>query len=866
MRSRAPALPKDVAAILDRALAFDPAQRFADARVMQQAVRNVAKGAAVALEPVTGSDAELETRGANRRSDRRDRSCRGRAHRGRRRATSGPHCDVAEQPDILRARAHDHRSRCDDDRTRGNHPGPTGDDGKSPQGASVDRESRAIGQFHRTTPADESDAGSSVTGLALAAALNRLASALGRVIPSAHVGTCERCAWLLGRAPSRDGCACRGERHRRRAVSRGQGVDGRGDIARACAQFEESLRYESASGTQLNLADCEQRAGHPARSLALFRAARERLPPGDFRLPFADDRIAALTKQVPELVVRLRADAPADGVRLFCDRDELGAGVAARVDAGTHVIVVQAPARAEHRTIVTLAPGERRLVEIDLAKEDDRGSARSVSVQAASNGRRTAAYVAGGVGVAGVAVGVVVAGILTMRAASTYKEHCVAGQCDATGLDAASSGRTLEIASRIGFAVGAVGLGAGAWLWFTAPSPDSPRAGISVGWPLLMTARGLVRIVLADCRPRVERRRMRRDVRRRFRRRAPYDDGGIGVGSSGTTGSAGSSSTSGSTTSGSTTTSGTGGTGGSGGMSTPATAIAAGGLHACAIVQGGRVKCWGMNKYGQLGSGTTDSASPIEPAAIGAGSVAIAIGAGAFHSCAVLEGGKVTCWGDDSNGQLGDGTALASGFTQVTGGDSHTCAITTDGGVKCWGSNSSGQLGSNAPTGRAAVVVPGVTSVTAITSGSHFTCALAGGGVQCWGSNFRGSLGIGSSLGSMSKPSAALGLASGIVAVSAADTHACAVKMGGGVACWGSNSFGELGFPNPTEADHPIDVPALDSIRFVSLGGDAVAKDHSCAVTSANDVMCWGINGSGQLGRNATPLGGPVPSSRDCPM
>src|SRR5689334_8013097 len=116
----------------------------------------------------------------------------------------------------------------------------------------------------------------------------------------------------------------------------------RGDIARACAQFEESLRYESASGTQLNLADCEQRAGHQARSLALFQAARERLPPGDFRLPFADERIAALSKQVPEIVVRLRGDAP-DGVRLYCDRDELGVGVATRVDAGAHVIVAQAP-------------------------------------------------------------------------------------------------------------------------------------------------------------------------------------------------------------------------------------------------------------------------------------------------------------------------------------------------------------------------------------------------------------------------------------------------------------------------------------------------------------------------------------------
>jgi alpha-tubulin suppressor-like RCC1 family protein len=336
----------------------------------------------------------------------------------------------------------------------------------------------------------------------------------------------------------------------------------------------------------------------------------------------------------------------------------------------------------------------------------------------------------------------------------------------------------------------------------------------------------------------------------------PYDDGGLGAGSTtwstvGVTNGAGGSS--GST--------GAGGSsaGGSGGMSAPATAIAAGGLHACALLQGGRVKCWGMNKYGQLGSGTENSAVPIEPPI---GAVATAIGAGGFHSCAVLEGGKVTCWGDDSNGQLGDPAALTSGFTQVVGGNSHTCAVTTNGGVTCWGSNASGQLGSSAPTGRAPVVVPGLSGVTAITAGSEFTCALAGGGVMCWGSNFGGALGIGStSLGAVRTPTAAVGLTSDVVAISAADTHACAVKSGSTVACWGSNHFGELGFANPSETNAPIDVPALGSIQLVSAGGDAVADDHTCALTSNGNVMCWGVNGAGQLGRNATPLGGPVPGA-----
>jgi alpha-tubulin suppressor-like RCC1 family protein len=291
--------------------------------------------------------------------------------------------------------------------------------------------------------------------------------------------------------------------------------------------------------------------------------------------------------------------------------------------------------------------------------------------------------------------------------------------------------------------------------------------------------------------------------------------------------------------------------------SMPATAIATGGQHACAIVESGDVRCWGMDKYGQLGSGTTDSATPITPSSLGAR--AIAIGAGAYHACAVLEGGAVRCWGDDSDGQLGDMASLGSGFTQVVGGDAHTCAITTGGGVTCWGSNASGQLGSNAPSGRAPVVVPGVSGVTAISAGSAFTCALANGGsVMCWGSNYRGALGIGSSSGGTSAPTAVMGASSGVSAISAGDTHACAVK-GGGVMCWGGNSFGELGFANPTEADKPLAVPGLSGITAVSAGGDALDDDHTCAITGTKGVVCWGINSKGQLGRNATPLGGPVP-------
>ncbi len=255
----------------------------------------------------------------------------------------------------------------------------------------------------------------------------------------------------------------------------------RGEVAQACSLFAESLRYEAASGTQLNLADCEQRSGHLAHALALFEAGRARLPPGDFRIPFTDERIASLTKQVPMLTVLVRGES-APGTKLSCDGEEIRLGVASRVDPGAHVIVVRSPSRADRRVDVALSPGESRILEVD-ARDDGRIDAvsgaqvdrASSSGRGSENGRHAAAYVAGSIGIAGLAVGVVT-GLMTMQAASTYKDHCVSGQCDSDGLDAASTGRTLQVVSPIAFAVGAVGIGTGAWLWFTAPSPTSARA------------------------------------------------------------------------------------------------------------------------------------------------------------------------------------------------------------------------------------------------------------------------------------------------------------------------------------------------------------------------------------------------------
>jgi len=340
---------------------------------------------------------------------------------------------------------------------------------------------------------------------------------------------------------------------------------------------------------------------------------------------------------------------------------------------------------------------------------------------------------------------------------------------------------------------------------------------------------------------------------------------------------------------------------------TPASAIAeghvsVGGLHTCAVLTNGTVQCWGSNDQGQLGNGTTTTSTV--PTTVPTISTAVAVTAGNTHTCALLADGTARCWGLDGNGQLGDGTfgdasqkydqrspVTVTGLTgavAIAAGGFHTCAIVGGGAVKCWGDDGMGQLGDGRPGGRSLVPVSvsGLSNVTALTLGEFHSCALLSDGtMKCWGHNGFGQLGDGTTT-NRSTPVTVAGLPdpggttpNPVVALTTGYGHSCALLKDNTARCWGENNFGQLGYSTPKvdpskptspmkpsltpkTVQHnnapvvppPFPQPAPDLVDQGNLIAISAGQFHTCALVSGGTVRCWGSGARGQLGTDPNPF------------
>ncbi len=243
------------------------------------------------------------------------------------------------------------------------------------------------------------------------------------------------------------------------------------------------------------------------------------------------------------------------------------------------------------------------------------------------------------------------------------------------------------------------------------------------------------------------------------------------------------------------------------------------------------------------------------PASGGNTPVFLALSAGGAHACAVATDGAAYCWGNGSDGELGQGQKLSSStpvrvvgnvlFRTITAGDSHTCGLAQDSTAWCWGWNVYYQRGNAVdPAEAAPVQVTGKRAFASIEAGSQHTCALtADGRAFCWGYNRFGQLGEGTTNTSI-EPQAVLG-GLRFRQISAGWMHSCAVATDGRAYCWGSNSQGQLGSPIDSTLNARVPLPVQGATRFTAV---SAGYNHSCGVGTDGNAYCWGGNEYGQLG------------------
>ncbi len=311
--------------------------------------------------------------------------------------------------------------------------------------------------------------------------------------------------------------------------------------------------------------------------------------------------------------------------------------------------------------------------------------------------------------------------------------------------------------------------------------------------------------------------------------------------------------------------------------------------HACALKKDGTLWCWGTNTSGGLGNGTTTlQESPVRAAAAFNDFIDVSVGATVAlgYSCGVRRNGEAWCWGEGSNGQLGNGAtadssvpvkvSTISNFVSISANKSgsNVCGITKDGRGYCWGTQANGQFGNGVTAGTSSspTQISNLTDLVKISTYGSTACALRGiGEIWCTGRDNVGQLGNGLPLTNVNVYGQVPGF-SDWIDVSVGLTSACGVRKNGEAWCWGSDSSYQLGNGDVVTADQPSPVRVLGS-NFIQIsvgeasvltlvdetvnaappiniyqGKIASSSQHACMIQDDGTMWCWGQDLFGQLG------------------
>ncbi|MBU1537291.1 lamin tail domain-containing protein [Myxococcota bacterium] len=277
--------------------------------------------------------------------------------------------------------------------------------------------------------------------------------------------------------------------------------------------------------------------------------------------------------------------------------------------------------------------------------------------------------------------------------------------------------------------------------------------------------------------------------------------------------------------------------------------LTAGDAHTCGIRMDDTLWCWGDNTSGQLGDGTTTShSSPVQVP--GAWS---SVDAGGSHTCGINTDGTLLCWGDNANGQLGDGTTInkttpttiGPDWEWISAGAQHTCGINS-GRIHCWGNNSHGQIGDGTTTSSAVpVFIDVAVGWQLIVAGTTHTCGLTSAWqAYCWGDNSHGQLGDGTTTNHTS-PVLVTPVSGTYSEIKVGQYHTCSIVGGDELYCWGGNASGQLGDGTTTDNPVPTQIPG----SWMSF---LVGASFTCGNAQLDQTYCWGDNGAGQFGIGAS--------------